>query len=223
MHDATLEAIDEVHKSFKKMAGAFSEDVLRSHGNHVPLKVRNYSVALFWMPGILQEKELSADSACWSEAKPMLDHVLGYVSNQVKAFDWPGIDEVFRQYVTLMCLWWRLGRKKAVVAALWGHVKTDARGREVAETPSRDTGAASKPRFMWKEWWRITHTQQRFRPEGLEGAFALYHHLGSLGISEALAESICSTLGRHASASANGLELQRVVEKPCCVEGLHRL
>ena len=58
---------------------------------------------LFWMPEILRKKELSAESPFWNGVKPLLDRVLSYVANQVKAFDWPGIDEMVRQYVTMMC------------------------------------------------------------------------------------------------------------------------
>ena len=213
-----LEAIDEVHASFRKLAGAFRKDVLQSHGNHIPETVRGCSVVLFWMPEILQQKELNAHSPFWDGAKPVLDHVLSYVANQVKAFEWPGIDEMLRQYVTLMCLWWKLGRTKSMAATLWGCAKADSRA-EAVRHPSRDTGATNKLSFRWKEWWRITHTDQKFRPDGLEGAFALYHFLGSLGVSEALAESICSTLGRHANASANKLALQRVVEKTMLCRG----
>ena len=218
MHDEALEAIDEVQASFEILADAFSKEVLQSHGNHVPEKVRDYSVVLFWMPEILQKKELGPNSAFWDGAKSVLEHVLGYVGNQVKAFDWPDIRDMFRQYVTLMCLWWKLGRRKTVAATLWGHAKVDTR-TQATRIPSRDTGTEKNMSFMWKEWWRITHTQQEFRPEGVEGAFALYHFLGSLGLSEAMAESICSTLGRHASADASQLALQRVVEKTMLCRG----
>ena len=218
MCDTGLEAIDEVHVSFRALANRFRDDVLQSHGNHIPEMVRGCSVLLFWMPEILQKEELSAQSPFWNGVKPVLDPVLGYVSNQVKAFDWPGSAEMLRQYVTMMCLWWKLGRTKKVAATLWGYARADSR-TEAVRFPSRDTGATNKKVFMWKEWWRLTHTDQKFKPEGLEGAFALYHFLGSLGVSEALAESICSTLGRHANACANKLALQRVVEKTMLCRG----
>ena len=43
--------------------------------------------------------------------------------------------------------------------------------------------------------------------------------MGSLGLSEAMAESICSTLGRQASNNASQLSLQRVIEKTMLCRG----
>ena len=93
----------------------------------------------------------------WNGVKPVLDRVFSYVANQVKAFDWPGSDEMLRQYVTMMCLWWKLGRTKKVAATLWGYARAHSR-TEAVRFPSRDTGATNKKVLMWKEWWRLTHT-----------------------------------------------------------------
>ena len=148
----------------------------------------------------------------------MLECVCGYVSNQVEAFDWPDSEVMFHQYLTMMCLWWKLGRDETVAAKLWGPAGVDTRS-DATQTPSRHTGTAIEHIVLWKEWWRITHVQKEFCPDGLEGAFALYHFMGSLGLSEAMTESICSTLGRQASNNASQLSLQRVIEKTMLCRG----
>ena len=104
----------------------------------------------------------------------MLECVCGYVSNQVEAFDWPDSEVMFHQYLTMMCLWCKLGRGETVAAKLWGPAGVDTRS-DATQTPSRHTGTAIEHIFLWKEWWRITHVQKKFCPDGLEGAFALYH------------------------------------------------
>ena len=198
-----MRAVQETHTCFRDIRRYFQEDVVDSHGNHVPRKVRDYSTMLFWMPRILQEPELTSSSAFWKGAKPYLGCVSAWVANQVDAFEWPDTEQLFEQYVALMCVWWKLSRNADTAARLWAP----------RHDHSRDAWKAARPVFCWKAWWQITHTDRRFCPKGLEGAFAVYHFVGSFGVSEALAESICSTLGSTCNKRCPRLSLQRTVEK----------
>ena len=76
--------------------------------------------------------------------------------------------------------------------------------------PGRATGPG---RFQWKWWWKQSHLDSRYRPAGCEAAFALYHFLGMLGISEAQAEGVASSLKRYSPALASRLGTDRIIEK----------
>ena len=60
----------------------------------------------------------------------------------------------------------------------------------------------------------MSHTDARFLPSGCEAAFALYHFMGMVGVSEARAESIASLLKRYTGAKS--LSTDRIIEKPLC-------
>ena len=49
----TLQVMDDARVAFRRLATSFSTDVLQSHGNHVPLRVRDVATTLFWLPDIL--------------------------------------------------------------------------------------------------------------------------------------------------------------------------
>ena len=195
-------AVQETRAALRDLRHFFQEDVLESHGNHIPANVRDYSTLLFWMPRILEEPQLSERSAFWKGALPFLRCVSAWVANQVNAFEWPDTEQLFQQYAALMCAWWKLSRSADIAARLWA--------------PSRDAGAAARPVFCWKAWWQITHIDRRFRPRGLEGAFAVYHFVGSIGVSEAMAESLCSTLARVGHKGCPRLSLKGILRKQYC-------
>ena len=155
------------------------------------------------------DPDLTVDSAFWKGAAPLIHCVSAYVGNQIHAFDWPDTDALLSQYKRLMCVWWQLSRRQAIAAQVWTN----------AHHPSLCAVSPGRASFQWKEWWRISHTDKRFCPAGLEGAFAIYHFVGMIGVSEALAESICSTLGRYATKETNRLKLQRIVEKTILCRG----
>ena len=201
-------AAENVETSIGILKRSFHEAVLYSHGDHVPLKVRNYSTLLFWLPRILEETDLSDASQFWQGAEECMSIVLAWVGNQVDVFDWPDAQHVLRQYKALMVMWRQLSRRRDIASKAWAVCK-----------PSHDAGCCAESAFCWKYRWQVAHTDNRFCPAGLEAAFTLYHFTGMLGLSEALAESICSTLAFYSAKHKNRLALDRIVEKTILFRG----
>ena len=100
--------------------------------------------------------------------------MLAYVEAQLSVFEWPPMKRFMRQYKDLMHAWSRLS--------------------EVDDVAKRVFLAPSQGHFDWALWWKLSHTDSRFLPPGCEAAFALYHFMGMVGVSEARAESIASML-----------------------------
>ena len=204
---AIQKALSSLPGFFMDLAHNFQQDVLQSHGNHIPQTVRDSSAALFWLPEILSDSRLInqtfqtelAENIFWQPRMSCLPRVLAYVANQVESFEWPNTEIMMRQYKELMTAW----------AALF-HKRNGETCRE-AWGPCHGAGP---PQFQWKWWWKQSHVNVKFRPPvGCEAAFALYHFTGMFGISEAHAESVASLLKRYMYARHSRLGTDRVIEK----------
>ena len=187
---------------FRKLSAGYQEEVVQSHGDHVPIRVRDDSVVLFWLPEILPSRLVRRPSECspeelqrfWQAKLRRLPHVLAYVEAQLRVFQWPPTEQIMRQYKDLMHAWSRLS--------------------EVDDVAKRVFLAPSQGHFDWALWWKLSHTDSRFLPSGCEAAFALYHFMGMVGVSEARAESIASLLKRYKGTGPLGTD--RIIEKPLC-------
>ena len=125
--------------------------------------------------------------------------MLAYVEAQLSVFDWPPMEQIMRQYTDLMHAWSRLSEvddvaKRVFLAPSQGHFD-----------------------FDWALWWKLSHTDSRFVPSGCEAVFALYHFMGMVGVSEARAESIASSLKRYqGSGQGRPVSTDRIIEKQWC-------
>ena len=198
--------MEGVRISFRRLVSFYDTEVLHSHGDHVPSLVRHCSTLLFWLPRFLKEPRLSPGDEIWSGAQGYIDIVLKYVSDQNAGFNWPTTSDAVFQYKTLMMTWWRLAQVPDI-------------NREVWPRCTSSHGAEERQDFCWLTWWRLSHMDPRFCPAGSEGAFSLYHFTGMFGISEARAESICSSLQRYAPKEASQLSLDRIIEKTVLASG----
>ena len=121
-----------------------------------------------------------------------LKSVSAYVQGQLSMFAWPSDEEMLCQYKRLMHVWSRLSEKDDIA--------------KVFDGPSQG-------QFDWARWWRLSHTESRFLPPGCEAAFALYHFMGMVGVSEAKAESIASLLKRYTGTVGRPVSTSRIIEK----------
>ena len=101
-----------------------------------------------------------------------------------------------RQYKDLMHAWSRLS-------------EADDAAKQVFPAPSQG-------HFDWEIWWKLSHTDSRCLPPGCEAAFTLFHFMGMVGVSEARAESIASSLKRYIPATLGRLSTDRINEKQYC-------
>ena len=76
--------------------------------------------------------------------------------------------------------------------------------------------APSQGHFDWEIWWKLSPTDSRCLPPGCEAAFTLFHFMGMVGVSEARAESIASSLKRYSPATLGRLSTDRINEKQYC-------
>ena len=83
---------------------------------------------------------------------------------------------------------------------------------EVDEVAQRAFLAPPQGHFDWELWWKLSHTDSRFVLPGCEAAFALFHFMGMVGVSEARAESIASSLKRYSPATLGRLSTGRINE-----------
>ena len=129
----------------------------------------------------------------WQAKLRRLPDVISHVEQQVIVFSWPDLELMMGQYKDLMPAWSRLS--------------------EVDDVAKRVSLAPSQGHFDWVRWWKLSHTDSRFLPSGCEAAFALYHFMGMLGVSEARVESIASLLKRYRGAGPSSAD--RIVENHC--------
>ena len=187
---------------FLDLTGQHDEKVWHSHGDHVPLTVRDGATYLWWLPELLcidySQLYREAGVAFWTPRLEALEALSAYVSKRVPAFQWPQATAMAKQYKGLVMHWAALNKKKAVREKAWD------RDRKGIIT------------FQWEAWWRMCHTNEvsddmklDFVPAGFEAAWALFHYSGMWGTSEAAAESVGSILKRYGNA---GLSTCRVVE-----------
>ena len=196
----TMAATRYARKFFDKVSAGYEIEVVQSHGDHIPIHVRNDSVVLFWLPEILRSRLVRRPSKCspaesdrfWRAKLKHLKSVSAYVAGQLSMFDWPSDEEMLCQYKRLMHVWSRLSEKDDIA--------------KVFDGPSQG-------QFDWALWWRLSHTESRFLPPGCEAAFALYHFMGMVGVSEAKAESIASLLKRYTGTVGRPVSTSRIIEK----------
>ena len=62
----------------------------------------------------------------------------------------------------------------------------------------------TKNALRWEAWWQFVHIDRRACPEEAMAAFVLFHFWGSMGVSEAKAESVGSILKNVGSTSNLG-------------------
>ena len=200
-------AVRNVRGDLAKLLAEFDEQVVRSHGDHIPLRVRDCATVLFWLPEVLEWcRHRDASTAGWKVASSCLNVVLAYVANQLSMFDWPTTEAMMQQFRRLVDTWAQLLDDKEIRQQV--HVR---------RVPCRVAGSTKYKydwsAFCWKSWWKLAHTDPRFVPPSLEGAFALFHFTGMFGISEAYAESVASHLKRYSPKVAARLGTDRIVEK----------
>ena len=190
-----------VRTFFRKLSEGYLEEVVHSHGDHIPLRVRDDSAVLFWLPEILPSRlvrrpsEFSPDQLqrFWQTKLRRLPYVSAHVANQLSAFEWPTTEQLMRQYKDLMHAW--------------------SRRSEVDDVAKQVFLAPSQGHFDWEFWWKLSHTDSRCLPPGCEAAFALFHFMGMVGVSEARAESIASSLKRYSPQVSSRLSTDRIIEK----------
>ena len=126
-------------QSFMRDLGRSHEDqVVHSHGDHVPLNVRNASVVAFWLPDFLDvelEKMSSRQAKHFLESRisAFLD-VSKYVAGRLQAYRWPAEFELKAQYRDLILQWCRLCRRPDVRAEILRPREGNAKqGRRVSK------------------------------------------------------------------------------------------
>ena len=196
--------VRSVRERFAALPAAFDEQVVRSHGDHIPLRVRDSATVLFWLPEVLEWCRQKDVSTAWEVAHACLEVVLAYVANQLSMFDWPNTKDAMLQFRHLVVTWAQLLDDREIQQQV--HVRPVP--CPVAGSTKYDWSA-----FSWKAWWKLAHTDPRFVPNGVEGAFALFHFTGMFGISEAFAEPVASLLKRYSPKVAARLGTDRIIEK----------
>jgi hypothetical protein len=90
-----LAATARVRLFLKEMCQSFQDDVLESHGDHVPKRVRDGAAVLFWLPEILVRAHDNPRSVeLWKLAYTCMPVVLARLVNQLSVYDWPSIEDV---------------------------------------------------------------------------------------------------------------------------------
>lgn len=184
---------------FMDLAQGHDDQVVHSHGDHIPLAVRDCATYLWWLPELLSfdysvlDASAQVHDSFWEARLEALGVVASHVSNQMHSFEWPECKRMEKQYKRLVRHWADIAKKPSISEKVW-----------------------KDGIFQWEAWWRMSHTNQvsagdivQFVPAGLEAAWELFHFTGMLGTSEAAAESVGSILKRFANA---GLSTGRVVE-----------
>ena len=185
---------------FLDLTAGHDQAVVHSHGDHVPLAVRDAATYLWWLPDLLTFDYSTIDASAqlcdsfWEARLEALDVVAEYVSQQMQAFAWPGKNLLEKQYKKLVRHWAEISKETIIREQIWGKRRS----------------------FQWEVWWKMCHTNKasesvirQFVPAGLEAAWELFHFTGMFGTSEAAAESVASILKRYSNA---GLHTGRVVE-----------
>ena len=106
-------------RSFMRDLGRTHErDVIFSHGDHVPLQVRNAAVVAFWLPDFLGVDTHSMQSReareFWSSRVSEFCVAAEYVAKHLVAYRWPSEYELRAQYRDLMQHWAKLFERRDV-------------------------------------------------------------------------------------------------------------
>ena len=140
VQQATLQA----SAFFKALRRGFYEEVLLSHGNHVPIAVRDYATVLFWLPDVLEAVQAKSVDF-WKLARVCMPKVAAYVGNQVSMYDWPSTEQLVLQYYKLMRRWSVLIGSPDVRCKAYPARKRSCLGAEPAKE-----GVL----FDWRWWWK---------------------------------------------------------------------
>ena len=93
-------------------------DVIFSHGDHVPLEVRNAAVVAFWLPDFLGVDKHSMQSReareFWSSRVSEFCLAAEYVAKHLVAYRWPSEYDLRAQYRDLMQHWAKLLERRDV-------------------------------------------------------------------------------------------------------------
>lgn len=202
---ATVEkVVENTRATFAAFIQAFHDTVIESHGDHIPLRVRDSVVVLFWLPEILRRCGDERDPVdAWTNARECMPVVLAYVENQLDMYAWPSTDECMTQYKNLMRVWSSLLSQPGVAEVVMSG----------APCPVAGQVARKGHGFSWTAWWKLAHIDERFCPPGCEAVLALFHFTGMLGVSEAQAESVASFFNLYARKSQSCLAAERIIEK----------
>ena len=209
--DTAMAATQYVRRFFHSLSISFEQGVIHCHGDHIPIRVRDSATVLFWLPEVLTDKRVRAPTSVspehldryWSAKLPCIDAVSAYVANQLSVYEWPSTDDTMKQYRKLMTAWSALLDQAKIKKRAWS--SPQASSRLVAEPESES--------FDWVWWWKMAHTDDRWRVPGCEAIFTIFHFTGMIGLSEARAESIGSLLKRYSPAVSSRLSTDRVIEK----------
>ncbi|MFM7989358.1 MAG: hypothetical protein ACKPKO_59595, partial [Candidatus Fonsibacter sp.] len=102
----------------RKLGRAHEEHVIISHGDHVPLAVRNAVAVAFWLLDFLgveiQIMRRVEAQELWSSRVRELCVVAEYVAKRLAAYAWPSDFELRSQYRDLMMQWGRLCAREDV-------------------------------------------------------------------------------------------------------------
>ena len=113
----------KAHTSIRQLQISFKEDVLDSHGNHIPRLIFESATFAFWVPDLIRfaalPEHLDTSSHFWRPRIKSFGRVLPHILKMLPMFEWPGLPtygDVVAQYVSLSKYW-------AVVCAQDGHAQ----------------------------------------------------------------------------------------------------
>jgi len=170
-------------QSFMRDLGhSHEEEVVYSHGDHIPLHVRNAAVVAFWLPDVL---DVAFEAMSPRQAKHFWDsrvsaflNVAEYVARRLQAYHWPAELDLKVQYRDLILHWCQLcGRPDVRAEILRPREENAKQGRRSASIVAADcklcesqTGLAEhgsevispglefKYSFQWEVFWAMVHT-----------------------------------------------------------------
>ena len=100
------------------LGSSHEEHVVYSHGDHIPLKVRNGAVVAFWLPDFLDvalEKMTTRQAKdFWTPRVVAFLDVAEYVAKRMHAYRWPLEFDLKTQYRDLLIHWCQLCRRPEV-------------------------------------------------------------------------------------------------------------
>ena len=100
------------------LGSSHEEHVVYSHGDHIPLKVRNGAVVAFWLPDFLDvalEKMTTRQAKdFWTPHVAAFLDVAEYVAKRMHAYCWPLEFDLKTQYRDLLIHWCQLCRRPEV-------------------------------------------------------------------------------------------------------------
>ena len=173
----------------RDLGHSHEEQVVYSHGDHVPLKVRNASVVAFWLPDVLDVEfdTMSSRQAkhFWESRVSAFLNVAEYVAKRMQAYQWPSEFDLKAQYRDLILHWCRLCRRPDVrTEILRPREEESKQRRQSASIVAADCrwyesatglvehgceviqpGLEFKYSFQWEVFWAMVHTGKL--PSGL--------------------------------------------------------